>query len=204
MDAEALAKILNCSVPDPSYLDLIGRRRLSKKTDMELIAVAKRLADSLTKRIPEWEQMRNAELLDNMDVIFDVVSALENVAIFGIGAPTREFMSSWAAVLDAMPDDGFRRLNALGGKVARLKIAEPFLQAEKAASASAKWSKLEPVKQWLVAERRANPGGHRGAFIGKKLTEIRQRAQQVGCPLTGGDDSVKKTCKGWLKEEGIN
>lgn len=206
MDAEALAKILNCSVPDPSYTTLIGRQKLSKRCDPELIEAAKRLAHSIERRIPEWEQMKAKELLAHGDDVLAVCSALEPVVLFEPYLDPRDFITSWGAVLAAMPEDGYQRISKLGTKVATLRMAQPYMKAERAANIRrGRWGKRTPVIEWLAAERRANPEGDAGAWLGKEhvLEEVRRRTKEAGVKLSGEKASVVRTCKDWLKLAGV-
>lgn len=85
-------------------------------------------------------------------------------------------------------------------------VAEKAQSDANRASVNVRWGKRKPVIDWLVEESAAHPGVDPGRWLGTKqmLKEIRGRADVAGCKLSGGDYSVVKTCKKWLKIAGVS
>jgi hypothetical protein len=113
------------------------------------------------------------------------------------------FMEEWRKILDSIPGQGAERLIALVDRVNRLTVAAQFLSDSTAASANARWARLDSVKTWLFDERRANPEGSRAAFISSRLKDIKARAREAGAPLTGDDTSVAATIAGWFRKANL-
>ena len=71
-------------------------------------------------------------------------------------------------------------------------------------NASARWSRLDPVKDWAFQQRRDYPHGRRAQVIKRMLPEVRQRAKAEGEPLTGDDTAVTRTITDWFRKAGIS
>ena len=71
-------------------------------------------------------------------------------------------------------------------------------------NADARWSRLDPVKEWAFQQRRDDPHGSRAPVIKRILPEVRQRAKAQGVALTGDDATVARTVTGWFRKAGIS
>lgn len=70
-------------------------------------------------------------------------------------------------------------------------------------SALARWSRLDPVKEWAFEQRAETASASRAAFIKSILPEVRRRAKEAGTPLTGSEEAVERTVTRWFREAGI-
>jgi|JI10StandDraft_1071094.scaffolds.fasta_scaffold229142_1 hypothetical protein len=71
-------------------------------------------------------------------------------------------------------------------------------------NASARWARLDPVKEWSFQQRRDNPQESRASVIKTILPDVRQRAKAQGVALTGDDATVARTVTGWFRKAGIS
>jgi hypothetical protein len=197
-----------------------GPKHVGPHNEQELLAEARRIALEAGAEVAEFEKLDDSALKEKAEQIIRWHEAL--VESFAFAQPARPgydpavleyrewmssratiFMQEWRRILDSMPDRGAERLLVLAERVNRIMTAVQFLSENTAASAAARWARLDSVKKWAIDQRRLNSGGSRAAAIRALVPEVRRLAKEVGEPLSGSEEAVIRTITKWFRDAGV-
>lgn len=196
------------------------KRATAKVLSEEALSAARAAAVVLSENIERFERMSPAELARNAVEIFEVDDALTQSWVFPqpAGMPhdqavldwrewrstnAPELMREWGALIQAIPDDGYKRFCELVCNLVPAVIAAEVNSKQADAAASARWSRLDDVKAWAFEQRRNDPHVSRAAVIRRIAGDVRAKAKASGEPLTGDDRAVIDTVTRWFRKAKI-
>lgn len=180
-------------------------------TGKERAAKVARVEDALTRLrvvLAELDQYSDEQLAER----FDWVEYTE-----GVIADTRQWVSGlnlllrlhrgqvflWEKELAEAAEKVAARLGPLRESRAARDAVSTHESERARMPANARWSRLDPVKDWAFEQRRANPDGDRAPLIRRILPQVKDRAREAGEPLTGDDVAVTRTVTDWFRKAGI-
>jgi hypothetical protein len=115
----------------------------------------------------------------------------------------RHFMEDWRKVIDGMPNNSFARFCTVYGRMGEQLAAHLFLSRSSERAAKERWSRLDPVKEWALEQRRADSKASRAAVIRRIAPQVREMAKNAGEPLSGDDQAVIETVTRWFRKAKI-
>ena len=185
---------------------LLGLPRTGDYGDANLRVVA----DTWRQRIAEWGSLNPLKLIDHEPAIFGIASWLDLATMFSPVAidylndrPYGDPITWQEKVMVAIPLGEYQRFAELSGLLARALMAQEVIGTANVSAGRARWSRLDPVKQWAFEQRRADPNAKRPAVIRRITDQVRAMARDAGEPLSGDDHQVRRTITGWFVKAGI-
>lgn len=94
------------------------------------------------------------------------------------------------------------RIHALNKEILAL-MPQQFAEDQGRRNANARWTKLDPVKDWAFDQRRNNPLPSRASVIRGILPQLLKKARDADVPLSGSSESAIATITRWFRKAGI-
>lgn len=178
-------------------------------------AAAAELAQEWIRQLDRWCELSVSQLNVEAQRVISIANALDGAMTFSPlvsaiyqGADHPRAPITWEeSVIIELPAGSLPRFNKLVARAVQIKMARSLLAEVPREASTARWSRLDPVREVAFElhrqAREQAPGISRAESIRRMQSKVVEAARASGEPLTGDTPAVTATITGWFRRKGI-